>query len=61
MSILSVVFRKQPVERPQGDATSIAVKEAARRNAEAAKKLDRAIDEAVEALKKEERSYASFR
>lgn len=62
MSILNLIFRKQPVERPQGDATSIAVSAAVERNAEAAKKLDRVLQEQIETMNKEERNkYASYR
>jgi hypothetical protein len=39
MGLLNTLFRKQPVERPEGDALSVAVKDAGARTTSAAKRL----------------------
>lgn len=43
MGLLNTLFRKQPVERPQGDALSVAVRHAVERHTDAAKNLEATI------------------
>lgn len=43
MGLLNTIFRKQPVERPQGDAVSVAVRAAVERHTDAAKNLEATI------------------
>lgn len=48
MGLLNTLFRKQPVERPEGDALTVAVKDAMSRHSDAAKNLEATVKDLLD-------------